>query len=241
MPHQANAISVRNAMTLRGTSLLDFIRERDVDTVRAAQAVSVQGHKNILADGRMGRFGWKAHQATLVEFMGEALRDEMGVTNDITEKDLVRGCGAKKRKADALVPTALIAFLNQIDPPQPSAECLGSPGAIIFGSIGCATCHTPTFSGPGTRIIRAHTDMLLHDMGPGLADGFEQGSATGSELRTAPLWRVSDRSHFLHDGRASTISDAITAHSGQGTAAAAAFGSLSATDRQALLHYLNCI
>jgi CxxC motif-containing protein (DUF1111 family) len=131
--------------------------------------------------------------------------------------------------------------LNQIDPPQPAEDCLNAPGAAVFTGIGCAACHTPTFSGPGTRIIRAYTDLLLHDMGPELADGFIQGAATGYEFRTAPLWRLSDRSHFLHDGRASTISEAIIAHGGQGAAASAAFQSLSAGDLQALLDYLNCL
>ena len=78
-------------------------------------------------------------------------------------------------------------------------------------------------------------------MGPGLADGFVQGSATGSEFRTAPLWRVSDRAHFLHDGRAHTITDAIQAHGGQAAAAKAAFTALSASDLQALLDFLNSI
>jgi CxxC motif-containing protein (DUF1111 family) len=82
---------------------------------------------------------------------------------------------------------------------------------------------------------------LLHDVGPGLADGFEQGSAKGSEFRTAPLWRVSDRVHFLHDGRATTILDAILLHGGQASDAVAAFNALSAADRQALLAFLNCI
>lgn len=78
-------------------------------------------------------------------------------------------------------------------------------------------------------------------MGSGLADGFLQGSAGGREFRTAPLWRVSDRQHFLHDGRALTILDAILAHGGQASGAIAAFHALSASDRQALLDFLNCI
>jgi CxxC motif-containing protein (DUF1111 family) len=78
-------------------------------------------------------------------------------------------------------------------------------------------------------------------MGPDLADGFEQGSATGSEFRTMALWRVSDRHHFLHDGRAPTILDAILGHGGQATGAVAAFQALSPSDRQVLLAFLNCI
>ena len=99
----------------------------------------------------------------------------------------------------------------------------------------------PGSSGPVPTTIRPYSDLLLHDMGAGLADRFEQGSATGSEFRTMPLWRVSDRAHFLHDGRASNIIDAIRAHGGQATAARAAFDSLSPSDLQALIDFLNCI
>lgn len=242
VPRLANATSIRSAMTLRGTSLLDFVANSQILAVQAAQPEAVRGRQNVLDDGRPGRFGWKAQTATLVEFMGEALRDEIGVTNPIAPRDLVKGCGANEHRpeADGVAPTALVAFLNTIDPPAPSAECLASSGAAVFGSIGCATCHTPSFPGPG-KVIRAYTDLLLHDMGPELADGFEQHSATGSEFRTAPLWRVSERAHFLHDGRATTLDDAISPHGGQGAAAAAAFEALAPADRQALIEFLGCI
>jgi len=100
--------------------------------------------------------------------------------------------------------------------------------------------------GPGSptaaqRPVRLYSDLLLHDMGPDLADGFPQGQATGAEFRTMPLWRVSERAHFLHDGRAHTLSEAILAHGGQGASAASAFGALSPADRQALLDFLGCI
>jgi len=78
-------------------------------------------------------------------------------------------------------------------------------------------------------------------MGPGLADRFLQGSATGSEFRTAPLWRPEDRMHFLHDGRANSINEAIEAQGGQATGAADRFHALGASDRQALLAFLGCI
>jgi CxxC motif-containing protein (DUF1111 family) len=86
-----------------------------------------------------------------------------------------------------------------------------------------------------------YSDLLLHDMGAGLADRFEQGSSTGSEFRTAPLWRVADRAHFLHDGRAHSASEAIALHGGQAAGAAARFASLSPSDLQALIDFLNCI
>jgi CxxC motif-containing protein (DUF1111 family) len=225
-----------------------------MEQVRLSQPPDLRGRLNRLADGRVGRFGWKAQTATLVEFMGEAFRDEIGLTSPLAPTDLVNGCGASTLhpEADAIPLTSIVAFLNTIDPtPVPTDVCLASPGATIFaeqasGGIGCATCHRPTMFGPGSSgpnptTIRPYTDLLLHDMGPGLADGFPQGSATGSEFRTAPLWRVSDRQHFLHDGRAASISDAIEAHGGQAAGAADRFRALSATDRQALLAFLGCI
>jgi CxxC motif-containing protein (DUF1111 family) len=97
---------------------------------------------------------------------------------------------------------------------------------------------------PGSNAALApqlYSDLLLHDMGPGLADGFEQGTARGSEFRTAPLWRVSDRTHFLHDGRAATIADAILAHGGQASGPAASFSGMSEGDKRVLLAFLECL
>ena len=247
IPPEANVVSKRSAMTLRGTSLLDNIRIVDLEKVRRSQPSPIQGRMNILADGRVGRFGWKAQTATLVDFMAEAMRDELGVTSPLAPTDLVTGCGtSSKPEADAVPLTSLVAFLDTIDPPAPTPACLASPGAAVFASIGCAHCHQPNMFGPGNSgpnptTIHPFTDLLLHDMGLGLADGIQQGSATGSEFRTMPLWRVSDRAHFLHDGRATTITDAIRAHGGQADAARAAFDALSEADRQALLAFLNCI
>lgn len=249
---EANALSNRSAMTLVGTSLLDNVRVADLERVRLLQPLSIRGRLNRLADGRVGRFGWKAQTATLVEFMAEAFRDEIGVTNPLAPVDLVRGCGTtRKPKADGAPLTSLVAFLNSIDPPLPSAACLASPGAAIFadeasGGIGCATCHRPTMFGPGNSgpdptTIRPYTDLLLHDMGPELADGFLQGSATSGEFRTAPLWRVADRQHFLHDGRATSIREAIEAHGGQASAARERFRASSPSQQLALLDFLGCI
>jgi Di-haem oxidoreductase, putative peroxidase len=243
-PPQANAFSNRSAMTLRGTSLIDTIRVGDIEKVRAAQPPATQGRFNVLPDGRIGKFGWKAQTATLVEFMGEAFRDEIGITNPLAPTDLVRGCGASilRPEADAAPLTSLVAFLNTIDPPAPTLACRTSPGAGIFAATGCATCHAPSLPGPGNASpVFLYSDLLLHDMGSALADGFEQGSASGSEFRTAPLWRVADRAHFLHDGRAHSIPDAIGSHGGQAAGAAARFGSLSSSDQQSLLDFLGCI
>jgi hypothetical protein len=243
-PPQANVFSNRSAMTLRGTSLIENIRIGDIEKVRALQPATVRGRFNILADGRVGKFGWKAQTATLAEFMGEAFRDETGITNPLAPIDLVKGCTASilRPEADATPLTSLVAFLNTIDPPTPTVACRTSAGAAVFTAAGCATCHKPSLPGPGNASdVFLYSDLLLHDMGAGLADGFVQGSATGREFRTPPLWRVADRAHFLHDGRAQNISDAIGLHGGQAAGAAASFRSLGSSDLQALLEFLGCI
>jgi CxxC motif-containing protein (DUF1111 family) len=161
----------------------------------------------------------------------------------------VGGCTASilRPEADGTPLTSLAAFLNTIDPPAPVA-CLSSPGAPIFQSTGCATCHTPSLPGPGNAVpVRLYSDLLLHDIG--LGDGFEQGSATGAEFRTTPLWSVADRAHFLHDGRVTigaggidqALQDAITAHHGQAAGAAANFGTLTPSQVQELVAFLKCI
>ncbi len=248
VPPQANLTSRRSAMTLRGTAMIDNILVSQLLAAASDPAIptGVRGRVNVLADGRIGRFGWKAQTATLVEFMGEAFRDEIGVTNPLAPDDLVNGCGASimKPEMDAVPLTALVAFLNTLDPPVPAAACTASAGAASFATVGCANCHKPSYAVPGggtTLVPRLYSDLLLHDMGPGLSDGFEQGSAKGAEFRTAPLWRVSDRTHFLHDGRAMTILDAILLHGGQASDAVAGFNALSTADRQALLAFLGCI
>ena len=254
VPPEATLTSRRSAMTLRGTALIDDILLSDILAAQAAEPATVRGRLNVLADGRVGRFGWKAQTPTLVEFIGEAFRDESGVTNPLAAHDLVSGCGAAitSPEADGVALTSLVAFLNTIDPVPPSNATLSLPGASLFTSVGCAACHKPSYRILGSTapnpalpavILTAflYSDLLLHDMGAGLADGFEQGSATGSEFRTAPLWRVSERQHFLHDGRATTILDAVEMHGGQATGAVDAFNALSAADRQALLDFLNGI
>ena len=244
IPPQASIVAVRNSMGLRGDGLLDTIALGDVLANMATEPETVRGRPNLLADGRMGKFGWKAHIATLVEFMGVAFRNQMGVTNPFQPTDEVTGCSANGRRpdVDALALQATAKFLNTIDPPAPAATCTGSSGAALFQSIGCANCHTPTLPGPGARqAVPLYSDLLLHDMGPGLDDHIKQGSAQGNEWRTPPLWRVSERGKFLHDGRAPTLEAAITAHSGQGQAASSAFTALDDASRQALLAFLNCI
>jgi hypothetical protein len=239
----ANVSSLRNAMTLRGDGLIDDINPGDMIANMLDQPKSVRGRLNVLADGRVGKFGWKANVPTLVEFMGDAFRNEMGLTNPVQPNDEINGCGANKnhREVDSLALQTTAMFLNSIDPPQPT-ECSAMLGATVFATVGCATCHTPSLPGPGARQpVRLYSDLLLHDMGPALADQIQAGSAQGNEWRTMPLWSLSERTKFLHDGRASSVIEAIAAHGGQAQAASVAFNGLSDAEKRSMMDFLGCI
>jgi CxxC motif-containing protein (DUF1111 family) len=128
-------------------------------------------------------------------------------------------------------------------------------GEGIFSAIGCGGCHLPVqTTGDSSEVpaygnvrIRPYTDLLLHDMGPGLADGKPDGQATTSEWRTPPLWgiglfsTVNGHTRYLHDGRARDLAEAILWHGGESTRARADFERLSAADRAAVIAFLNSL
>jgi CxxC motif-containing protein (DUF1111 family) len=126
-----------------------------------------------------------------------------------------------------------------------------SAGAQHFADFGCAACHLPEvktgaadIAGLRDQAIRPYTDLLLHDMGPALADGRPDGLATGAEWRTAPLWgiglvRIVNRhTRFLHDGRARNLSEAILWHGGEASVATRRFRAASTRARRELLAFL---
>jgi di-heme oxidoreductase (putative peroxidase) len=243
VPAGAATVSPRHAMTLLGDGLIDSIQDRDWFPLIAAQPVEIRGRINVQPDGRPGKFGWKARFPFLVEFMGDAFRTEQGITNPLEPNDLVQGCGADllRPEIDGTALTAVTGFIStRLDPPDPSPACLASAGSAVFASIGCAGCHIPAIPSEGKQ-ARLYSDLALHDMGPGLADGLNEAGASGSEFRTMPLWRVSERVRHLHDGRATSIEGAILEHGGQAEAAKHGFQALSPADRRSLLDFLNCI
>jgi len=205
--------------------------------VLAGHAISGQANNNG-NDGTVARFGWKAQNKSLLLFSGEAYNVEMGITNELfqTERDETAGCQfaevpntitdtAGETPIDAVSPIEKFAlFMRFLSPPAPSPDTPGGADSItrgrkVFADIGCALCHTPTFH-TGNSIVAAlrnqpvnlYSDLLTHDMGPGLEDGVSQGQAGPREFRTAPLWGLGQRLFFLHDGRTSDLRDAIQAH-----------------------------
>ncbi|HUL56529.1 MAG TPA: di-heme oxidoredictase family protein [Usitatibacter sp.] len=227
-------------------------------------------------DGTVTRFGWKAQNKSLLIFSGEAYNVEMGISNELfpTERDATATCQTATvpndfthtdaaAAADASADTTLFAlFQRLLAPPTPSADMPGGTASIgngkqIFASTGCALCHTPTLR-TGNAAVAAlryqnanlYSDLLVHDMGPNLADGVSQGSASGSEFRTAPLWGLGQRLFFLHDGRSSDLVDAINQHASgsqrQGNASEAngvvsGFNNLTERQKQDLLNFLRSL
>ena len=259
IPAAATDSGRRTTPDLFGFGLLDAVP----DAVILARADpldrngdGISGRPNRTADGRLGRFGRKAQAATLREFNAEAFVMEMGVTNPGSQTEqLVAGAplpaaidplpepeiGAEQLDAA----DAFVRFLAP--PPRARLDFAGAIGAVTFRKIGCASCHVPalvTGANPVPalrfRAVAAFTDLLLHDMGPDLAD-ICLGQAQPSEFRTEPLMGLRFASAFLHDGRAATISQAIDLHGGEGRAARNRYLRLTRFERTALLRFLRTL
>ncbi|MBS0287319.1 MAG: thiol oxidoreductase [Proteobacteria bacterium] len=205
------------------------------------QVGAVMGSPNISAnDGTISRFGWKAQNKSLLIFAGEAYNVEQGVTNDVfpNERDETPGCvlnGIPEdyTRFDANTPTTALSdtvsfthFMRYLAPlPAKPLTDASKRGQALFAKVGCNMCHTPSMTtGKSTtaalneKIVNLYSDLLLHHMGPGLADNINQGSAGPDEFRTAPLWGLGSRLFFLHDGRTSDLTTAILAHASTNSA-----------------------
>jgi len=221
-------------------------------------------------DGTIARFGWKAQNKSLLLFSGEAYNVEQGITNEMfqTERDETVACQFRPTpndvtNMDATRLTEVVSdvekfalFMRFLAPPQPSPDTPGGAESIargrsLFGAVGCAGCHTPALqTGPSmvaalsNQPVRLFSDLLLHRMGPGLADDVLQGQAEGDEFRTAPLWGLGKRIFFLHDGRTRDLIEAIQAHRSFGSEANLSvdlFNVLSELQKQNLLNFLRSL
>jgi len=259
IPAAATDSGHRTTPDLFGFGLLDAVPEREIlahaDPLdRNGDGIS--GRPNRTADGRVGRFGRKAQVATLREFNRDAFVMEMGVTDPDNQTEQTVGGQPLPPGVDPVADPeisqdqfdAADAFVRLLAPPtREQLNLAGQMGAATFSRIGCASCHVPvlfTGASPEAAVrfkkVRAFTDLLLHDMGPDLAD-ICLGQALPSEFRTEPLMGLRFATAFLHDGRAATIEDAITLHSGEGLRARNRFLRLSAFERDALLRFLRSL
>jgi mono/diheme cytochrome c family protein len=247
-PAAANLISLRNAPALYGLGLIDSIP----DAVIRAGAVGkgdVRGRVNHVRDldgkDHVGRFGWKADTATLEAFVGEAFRNELGITNPFAPFDLVASSGCRRGKATALADdgtlvAAVTAYLAALPAPARHARDFEPGGGTLFVAVGCADCHTPALRSAAGD-VPLYSDLLLHDLGPLLNDNVIQGGANGADWRTTPLWGLGLRQRFLHDGRAADVRGAILAHGGEGSAAVERFRQLPVEDQATLLQFLSAL
>jgi CxxC motif-containing protein (DUF1111 family) len=244
-PASANLISIRNAPPLYGLGLIDRIPDAVIRAAAASSAAKGRAHivRDALGNEHVGRFGWKADTATLEQFVGEAFRNELGITNPIAPADLVSpgsGCGGQataKLKDDGTMVRAVTAYIGSMPPPPSKVGPQHRDGQLLFWTIGCAACHTPTLPSDGVD-IPLYSDLLLHDLGPAMDDRVVQGEATGKDWRTTPLWGLGMRGRLLHDGRATNVPDAILAHDGEAAATAKAFRQLTWHEQASLLAFL---
>ena len=299
-PTEATVRNVGRLTTpLFGAGLIDSLPDSAISANASAQPTSVRGIVNrvplliptptdstqTIGGTRVGRFGWKAGIATLVQFSADAYVNEMGITtqhcirgtsilsfateskpNGVTSPvgcddrapphgvagipaetdDVVGSCagGLTEIQDDVALFARFMTFLAPA-PRLPIDPNINLQGGTVFNRIGCAQCHLlrdyvtpsrPANGVPGNFVFRPRSDFLLHDIGTGDLIGNDGDSqATTRLMRTAPLWGLHHRTHFLHDGRATSIEQAIAFHGGQAAASRSAFNALGASDRNAML------
>jgi CxxC motif-containing protein (DUF1111 family) len=211
-----------------------------------------------VANFQVLRFGRKPGHPNLTTFNAGAFQNEMGITNSVAASEqLLMGVpfpfdatidpisGPELSDEDLSLATDFVRLLRPL--PEAERDALANGGRDIFSSIGCATCHVPTLRTGSSPIAAlnyvkfyAFTDLLLHNMGPGLAD-ICGGNTRPREFRTEPLAGLHFRSHYLHDARATTLEDAILQHGGEATRARNRFTGLTQVQRSALIAYLNTL
>jgi CxxC motif-containing protein (DUF1111 family) len=210
----------------------------------------VEGEENII-----GRFGFKARVATLDDFTADAYQGDMGITSPLRPDELPNPDGLTddaKPGEDVVLDTvnAVADYMRLLEIPRRAPA--DARGQALFAEADCAACHVPSLRTRADYPIAqladidapVYTDFLLHDLGPDLADGLADESASSVSWRTAPLIGLRHSTSYLHDGRARTIEQAILLHDGAGSEAAAsvaAFRALSYEDRGALIDFVRSL
>lgn len=263
-------ISPRLAPPVYGLGLLEAIPEEDIiasEDISDLDGDGISGKANRVWDvlGQrvaLGRFGWKAENPTAGQQAADAAHNDMGITSYYFPSE---HCDGQSNCTDGLQTgldvddetTDLFAFYFQTVA-VPASRQYDHPvvvrGRELFEDIKCTACHTPRhttgthpISSLAQQIIYPYTDLLLHDMGEGLADHRPTYLATGTEWRTPPLWGigltqvVNPKATFLHDGRAATLEEAILWHGGEAEASKESFRTMSPSDREALLTFLESL
>jgi len=231
----ANNVIFRIPTPLFGLGLVEntpdsVLKQNLASTAAQRQSLGIKGTFNLSGnDGTIMKFGWKAQNKSLTIFAGEAYNVEMGISNDVmpNERNAIPGCVFNPTPEDSHSQAGgsdVDAFVDAIRLSAPAIPIPSTPstsnGSKLFASVGCVLCHSQSLTtaaspntGMGGVTYNPFSDFALHHMGPGLADGINQGAAGPDQFRTAPLWGVGQRLFFLHDGRTSDLLQAIQDHS----------------------------
>ncbi len=266
-------ISPRVAPGVFGVGLLEAVPEATI-VERAdpddEDGDGISGRANRVADGRtrttgaLGRFGWKANVPTVEQQNAGAFNGDIGITSPIFtdencepgQRDCARAKTGGRPEIDEKKLGRVTFYTRTLA--VPARRDVGTKatdaGERVFEQLGCDSCHLPELrtgdsdiAANSDQLIRPYTDLLVHDMGPGLADGRPDGLASGSEWRTAPLWGiglvsvVNRHTRFLHDGRARNLTEAILWHGGEAHPARERFRKLPARERRRLVAFLESL
>lgn len=262
--------SARFAPPLFGIGLLEKIEEEHIlqysdEMDQNGDGVSgkpnwVQGDQS--GEKHLGRFGWKAEHPSLKRQIAFALAEDIGITSAIFPQqncapkqlhcvDAEHGNNEQGVEITDEKLAMLVSFVAGLRSAEGYAKTIGeqkerrSKGEKLFHKVGCAACHRPSFV-VGERTIYPFTDMLLHDLGDGLANSFQVSDAEAGEWRTAPLWGMERRfqqkaQYFLHDGRASSLKEAIAWHGGEASTSRDGFFHLSSENQEELIQFLKSL
>jgi len=258
--HKDTIISVRKAPALIGLGLLEQISKEEIlknEDINDENKDGISGVANYVYSIKnkaftLGRYTYKASAPSVTHQIAAAFVNDMGLTstyfpNDNCTQTQEACLSAPKAMHKIDVPTlrleAISFYLEHLKVPY--VKKTNPQGKRIFNSLGCTSCHLPSLTTASGEIIKPFTDLLLHDMGEGLSDGRSEFKASGREWRTAPLWGINSlqkaigkKVDYLHDGRASSLEEAILWHDGEAKNSKDAFKKLNEKNRQYLLEYL---
>ncbi len=270
VPSNANIMAFRQATSLFGAGLIEAIPDETI-LARAdpddRNLDGISGRVHIVLDVpsnkmRVGRFGWKAQQASLLGFSADAYLNEMGITSDLAPRENApNGDEAKLKLCDVVADPedkrdpktgrrGIDNFENFMrflaPPPRGPITPQVMRGEALFNSIGCAQCHTPVMQTGDNRIealnrkpVPLYSDLLLHDVETG--DGIIQGAAPADVLRTPPLWGLRASGPYLHDGSAGTIEQAVLRHGGEAFTARFRYTMSATAQKRDLLAFLSSL
>ncbi|MBI4468276.1 MAG: hypothetical protein HY650_03030 [Acidobacteria bacterium] len=269
IPPEATVVADRQSQPLFGLGLIENIPESTVLALADPDdrdGDGISGRPNLVMDPItnrvvLGRFGWKAQVPSILVFAADALLNEMGMTTTVFPRennpqgrpvtcDFVPDPEDFDFDLDG-ISDGMVAIANFIrflgPPPRGPVDDAVRAGEAVFARTGCHKCHTPTlFTGDSPvaalnhRAVNLYSDMLLHDIGP-RADGIFDNVATGSEVRTTPLWGLRATGKYWHDASAATFEEAILLHGGEAEASRSSFTSLTPAEKNDLIAFLNSL